>query len=209
MQRLLVLRVQRLLSTMRRAHLLCALLVGSALALPSGASAQSGARLLVEISPTLLAPAEDEPIACTRRRAQEDLQVQRQPMGRFAARTGEFNPTIWAVTLVNSGRWIVIEAETGYQPREVTIIAARSRRDGRLQENVRVRFLNAGVVQDGQRAVSAPSAMPGGAPPATSPLDSLDGPQLYALSRELLFRCERGITMPVPSGSIQGQIPPN
>jgi len=179
-----------------------------ALALPARADAQSGARLIVEISPTLLAPAEDEPIACTRRRAQEDLQVQRQPMGRYAARTGEFNPTIWAVTLVNSGRSIVIEAESSYRPREVTIIAARARRDGRLQENVRVRFLNGGVVQDGQRAVSAPSAMPGGATPVTSPLDSLDGPQLYTLARELLFRCERGIATPVPIGSIQGQIPP-
>lgn len=171
-------------------------------------AAQSGARLLVEISPTLLQPAEEETIVCARRRAQEDLQVQRQPQGRFAARTGEFNPVIWAVTLVQSGRTLVIELESPYRPREVTVSAARSRAQGRLQEHVRVRFLNGGITQDGQRAVSAPSAMPGGAPPATSPLDTLDGPQLYALARELAFRCERNMNMPLPAGSVQGQIPP-
>lgn len=175
---------------------------------PLGLAAQSGARLLIEISPTLLAPAEDEPIACTRRRAQESFQIQRQPQGQFAARTGEFNTTIWAVTLVNSGRSLVIDLESSYRPREVTIMNSRSKADGRWQENVRVRFFNGGVVQDGQRAVSAPSMRPGGAEPATSPLDTLDGPQVYALARELAFRCERGIIEPVPLGSIQGQIPP-
>lgn len=190
-------------------HFVLVLPLAVALALaPAPLTAQSGARALVPISPALFAPAEDESIACSRQRAQEELQVQRQPMGRFAARTGEFNPTLWAVTLANSGRSIVIDAESSYRPREVRIGAARSRRDGRVQEHVRVRFLNGGVVQDGQREASAPSAMPGGAAPLTSPLDSLDGPQLYALARELLFRCERGITMPVPLGSIQGQIPP-
>ncbi len=115
---------------------------------------------------------------------------------------------IWAVTLVNTGRSLVIEVESGYHPREVSVLGARPRSEGRWQENVQVRFLNGGATQDGQRAVSAPSALPGGAAPATSPLDSLDGPRLYALARELAFRCERGITTPVPVGSIQGQIPP-
>lgn len=193
---------------MRSAHATQIATLVTALVFAPGLEAQSGARRMVEISPILLTPAEDEPISCSRRRAQEELQVQRQPMGRFAPRTGEINPTLWAVTLVNSGRSLVIDAETAYRPREVSVALSRSRRDGRLQEHVRVRFLNGGVVQDGERAVSAPSAMPGGAPPLTSPLDSLDGPQLYALARELLFRCERGIVTPVPIGSIQGQIPP-
>lgn len=164
--------------------------------------------MLVEISPALLEPAEDEPIACTRRRTQESYQIQNQPQGRFATRTGDFNTVIWAVTLVTSGRSLVIAVESGYQPREVTINGARTQADGRWQENVRVRFLNGGVPQDGQRAVTAPSALTAGAAAATSPLDSLDGPRLYVLARELAFRCERGITTPVPLGSIQGQIPP-
>lgn len=164
--------------------------------------------MILEMSPGLLEPAEDEPIACTRRRAQESFQIQNQPQGRFATRTGDFNSVIWAVTLVTSGRSLVIDIESGYRPREVSILSARPKDEGRWQENVRVRFLNGGATQDGQRAVSAPSALPGGATPATSPLDSLDGPKLYALARELAFRCERGITDPVPLGSIQGQIPP-
>ncbi len=178
------------------------------MALPASVGAQSGARRMVDISPALLEPAEDEPIACTRRRAQESLQIQNQPQGRFATRTGDFNPVIWAVTLVNSGRSLVMEIESGYHPREVTILGARPKEEGRWQENVRVRFLNGGATQDGQRAVSAPAALIGASAPATSPLDSLDGPKLYALARELAFRCERGITTPVPAGSIQGQIPP-
>lgn len=164
--------------------------------------------MIVEISPRMFEPAEEELIVCTRRRGQEAFQIQREPQGRFAARTGDFNPVIWAVTLVNSSRSIVIEMESGYHPREVTILGARPKDEGGWQENVRVRFLNGGATQDGQRAVSAPSSRPGGAAPATSPLDSLDGPKLYALARELAFRCERGITEPVPLGSIQGQIPP-
>lgn len=175
---------------------------------PSSLAAQSGARMLVEISPGLLAPAEDEPIACTRRRSQESFQIQQQPEGRFATRTGNFNTVIWAVTLVNTDRSLVIEIESGYRPREVTVLSAQTNAEGRWQENVRVRFLNSGSIQDGHRAVSAPLSLPGSATPATSPLDSLDGPKLYALARELAFRCERGITEPVPAGSIQGQIPP-
>lgn len=163
---------------------------------------------MVEISPGLLEPAEEESIACTRRRSEESFQIQQQAQGRFATRTGNFNTVIWAVTLVNSDRSLVLEVESGYRPREVTILSARPKAEGRWQENVRVRFLNSGVTQDGQRAVSAPSSLPGGASPVTSPLDSLDGPKLYALARELAFRCERGLTEPVPIGSIQGQIPP-
>ncbi len=193
---------------MRSAHGMRTAALVTALLMAPGLEAQSGARRLVEISPVLLAPAEDEPISCVRRRAQEDFQVQRQPSGRIASRAGEISPTTWAVTLVNSGRSLVIDAETSYRPREVRVALSRPRREGRLQEQVRIRFLNGGVVQDGERAVSAPSARPGGAPPLTSPLDSLDGAQLYALARELLFRCERSIVMPVPRGSIQGQIPP-
>ncbi len=176
--------------------------------IPSSAAGQSGARLLVDISPGLLEPAEEELIACTRRRGQEAFQIQREPQGRFGSRTGEFNTVVWAVTLVNSGRSIVIEVESGYHPREVTILGTRPTEGGRWQESVRVRFLNGGATQDGQRAVSAPSSRLGAGAPATSPLDSLDGPSLYALARELAFRCERGITEPVPIGSIQGQIPP-
>lgn len=179
-----------------------------AAAIPSRADAQSGARLLVEISPGLLEPAEEELIACTRRRDQEDFHIQREPQGRFAARTGDFNLVVWAVTLVNSGRSLVIEMESGYHPRDVTILSARPEGRGRWQENVRVRFLNGGETRDGQRAITAPSTRAGGAAPATSPLDSLDGPRLYALARELGFRCEHGIVEPVPVGSIQGQIPP-
>jgi hypothetical protein len=178
------------------------------MALPALVGAQSGARLIVQISPALLEPAEDEPIACTRRRTQESFQIQNQPQGRFATRTGDFAPVVWAVTLVNSGRSLVMEIESGYQPREVSILGARPKEAGRWQENVRVRFLNGGVTQDGQRAVSAPAPLIGAAAPQTSPLDSLDGPKLYLLARELAFRCERGITDPVPLGSIQGQIPP-
>lgn len=179
-----------------------------ATALPTPVRAQSGARLMVEISPALLEPAEDEPIACTRRRAQESFQIQNQSQGRFATRAVDFNPVVWAVTLVNSGRSLVLEIESGYQPREVTILGARPKAAGRWQENVRVRFLKGGATQDGQRAVSAPAALIGASAPVTSPLDSLDGPKLYALARELAFRCERGIIDPVPLGSIQGQIPP-
>lgn len=187
----------------------CFFVAGALLAIAAPRLAgQSGARLLVEISPALLEPAEAEAIVCTRRVAQDDFQIQRQPMGRFTPRTGEYNPSTWAVTLVNSGRHLVIDLETAYRPREVIILGARSKEDGQWQENVRVRFLNGGITQDGLRAVSAPSPMPGGAAPATSPLDTLDGPKLYALARELAFRCERRITMPVPLGSIQGQIPP-
>lgn len=178
------------------------------LALPADLAAQSGARLIVEISPALLEPAEEEPIVCTRRRAQESFQIQNQPMGRFAARTGAFNTVIWAVTLVNSGRSLVLEVESGYRPREVTINGTRPRAAGGWQENVRVRFLNDGATQDGQRAVTAPASPGAAAAPATSPLDSLDGPRLYLLARELAFRCERDIVTPVPIGSIQGQIPP-
>jgi hypothetical protein len=176
--------------------------------LPGSLPAQSGARLLVPISPELLVPAEGELLACTRRGSADQFQVQRQPQGRYAPRTGETAPVTWAVTLVNSGRSLIIRMESGYRPREVVILNERPGANGAVQENVRVRFLTDGTVQDGHRAATPPSRDPGPATPLTSPLDSLDGPQLYALARELAFRCERGIFDPVPLGSIQGQIPP-
>lgn len=177
-------------------------------ALPAALSAQSGARVLVSISPELLVPAEGELIACARRGATDQFRVQNQPMGRFAPRTGETAPVTWAVTLVNSGRSLTILTESGYRPREVAILNERPRGDGGVQENVRVRFGTDGSVQGGHRAVTPPRRDPGPATPLSSPLDTLDGPQLYALARELTFRCERGILEPVPLGSIQGQIPP-
>lgn len=176
--------------------------------LPGAMPAQSGARVLVSLSPELLVPAEGELIACTRRGSADQFRVQRQPQGRFAPRTGETAPVTWAVRLVNSGRSLTIQMESGYRPREVVILNERPRADGGVQENVRVRFLTDGTVQDGHRAVTPPRRDPGPATPLSSPLDTLDGPQLYALARELAFRCERGILDPVPLGSIQGQIPP-
>lgn len=177
------------------AILLCLALSAPALA------AQSGTRVLVPISPELFLPAEEEPISCTRRFAQDAQRVQNQPMGRFAARTGEAAPVTWAVTMVNTGRTITIVANSGYRPRSVSILGN--------QENVQVRFLTDGTPQDGQRALTPRASEPGPATPLTSELDSLDAPQLYALARELVFRCERGIIEPVPAGNIQGRIPPN
>ena len=170
-----------------------------ALAAPA-LSAQSGATLLVPISPTLLLPAEEEAISCTRRNVQDAMRVQRQPMGRFAAPTGDFNPVTWQVTMVPSGRTITIVTMTGYQPREVSILGT--------MENVQMRFFADGSLQDGKRVITPPAREPGPATPVSSGLDSLDAPQLYALARELLFRCDRGIFDPVPTGNIQGRIPP-
>jgi hypothetical protein len=175
------------------------LLVFVALAAPT-LSAQSGATMLVPISPGLLLPAEDEAISCTRRSAQDALRVQRQPMGRFAPLTGDFNPVTWQVTMVTSGRTITIVTSTQYRPREVSILGT--------MENVQMRFFADGTLQDGKRVVTPPAREPGPATPVSSALDSLDAPQLYALARELLYRCDRGIIDPVPTGNIQGRIPP-
>ena len=175
--------------------LLSLMLVAPALA------AQGGARVLVPISPELLLPAEEEPIVCTRQFSQDALRVQNQPMGRFAPRTGDTAPVTWAVTMGRSGRTITIVSHSGYRPREVSILGP--------QQNVRVRYFADGSTQDGQRAVTPLTREAGPATPVTSALDSLDGPRLYELARELVFRCDRGITDPVPAGNIQGRIPPS
>lgn len=175
--------------------LLCLTLCAPAL------TAQGGARVLVPISPELLLPAEEEPIVCTRQSAQDALRVQNQPMGRFAPRTGDTAPVTWAVSMGRSGRTITIVVNSGYRPREVSILGA--------QQNVRVRYFTDGSTQDGHRAVTPLVREAGPATPVTSVLDSLDGPQLYELARELAFRCDRGITDPVPVGNIQGRIPPS
>ncbi len=175
------------------------LLLGLLLTAPALA-AQGGVRALVPISPELLLPAEEEAISCRRQASQDDLRVQNQPMGRFAARTGDATPVTWAVTMVTTGRSITIVSTTGYRPREVSILGT--------QENIRMRFFADGTVQDGHRAVTPRGKEAGPATPVTSATDSLDGPQLYALARELVYRCERGIVEPVPAGNIQGRIPP-
>lgn len=174
--------------------LLCVTLAAPALA------AQSGTSALVPISPELLLPAEEEPISCRRHTAQDALRVQNQPMGRFAARTGETAPVTWSVAMGTTGRSITIVATSGYRPREVSILGT--------QQNVRVRYFADGSLQDGQRAVTPRAREAGPATVVTSALDSLDAPRLYELARELVFRCERGLFDPLPAGNIQGRIPP-
>jgi hypothetical protein len=176
-----------------------ALVLGLLLFAPA-LSAQGGATTLVPISEGLLLPAEEEPIACTRRIAQDALRVQRQPGQRNASYTGEYNPVTWQVSMGFSGRTITILTATGYRPREVSLLGAT--------ENVQARFLTDGSLQDGRRVVTPPTRDAGPSTPVASGLDSLDAPQLYALARELVYRCDRGIFDPVPAGNIQGRIPP-
>lgn len=168
----------------------------------------SGARQILPISPLMLEPAEGERIVCTRRSIATAMDVRRQPMGRFAARTGDPLPTVWSVTVGQLGRSVTIRNESPYRPREVTVLYGRSAADGRVQEAVRVLFLTDGTPQDGERVLTPSVRDSGAARPIRGPLDSLDAPRLYELARELVFRCERGMTEPVPLGSVQGQIPP-
>lgn len=177
------------------------LAVALALALCAPAlAAQSGATLLVPISEGLLMPAEEEVIVCSKQTAQDQLRVQRQPMGRFAPRTGETAPVTWAVTMTNSGRNITILTSSEYRPREVSVLGT--------QENVRIRYFADGTPQDGRRAVTPRGREAGPATPVTSGLDSLDAPQLYALARELVYRCTNNMIEPVPVGSVIRRIPP-
>ena len=183
-------------------HVLAALL---ALALaPAGAAAQSGARAIVPVAPILREPAEGERISCRRQRADEQLDVSYPGRPLFdVAREGSLRIR-WRVVLIESQRTVTIALERNYVPRDVVVDAGRGSGTAAAHESIRVRFLPTGEPQDGFRAATADRR----SAPVTSPLDSVDAPMLYALARELAFRCDRGLLDAMPIGSVQGQIPP-
>lgn len=173
-------------------------------ALPAGLGAQSGARATVDVAPILFVPAEGERLSCRRQRADEQLDVSYPGRGLFEfAREGSLRIR-WRVTLIESQRTITIALERNYVPRDVVVDAGRGSGTVAAHESVRVRFLPNGVVQDGFRASTADARIA----PITSPLDSADGARIYALAREIAFRCDRGLWDAMPIGSVQGQIPP-
>ncbi|MBA3853280.1 MAG: hypothetical protein C0503_02635 [Gemmatimonas sp.] len=172
--------------------------------LPHELSAQSGARAIVPVAPILFAPAEGERLNCRRQRADEQRDVSYPGRGVFEfAREGSLRIR-WRVVLIESQRTITIALERNYVPRDVVVDAGRGAGTTAAHESVRVRFLPGGEVQNGFRAVTGD----GRSPPVTSPLDSADGGRIYALAREIAFRCDRGLMDAMPIGSVQGQIPP-
>lgn len=171
---------------------------------PRASDAQSGARAIVPVAPILFEPAEGERLNCRRQRADEQRDVSYPGRGIFEfAREGSLRIR-WRVVLIESQRTITIALERNYVPRDVVVDAGRGSGTAAAHESVRVRFLPGGEVQDGFRAVTGD----GRSPAVTSPLDSADGGQIYALAREIAFRCDRGLMDAMPLGSVQGQIPP-
>lgn len=171
---------------------------------PLGAAAQSGARAIVPVAPILREPAEGERISCRRQRADEQLDVSYPGRGLFDfAREGSLRIR-WRVVLMESQRTVTIALERNYVPRLVVVDAGRGSGTTAAHESIRVRYLPNGAVQDGQRAATEGRR----SAPVTSPLDSADAEMLYALARELAFRCDRGFFDAMPLGSIQPQIPP-
>lgn len=180
-----------------------ALLLALALA-PMGVRAQGGATAIVPVAPILREPAEGERISCRRQRADEQLDV-RYPGRPLSDFTREGNLRVrWRVVLMESQRTVTIALERNYVPRVVVVDAGRGSGTTAAHESIRARFLPTGEAQDGFRAVTAD----GRSAPVTSPLDSVDAPMLYALARELAFRCDRGLFDAMSIGSVQGQIPP-
>lgn len=185
-----------------RPSLPCALLA-LLLAAPD-ARAQSGARAIVPVAPILFEPAEGERLNCRRQQADEQRDVSYPGRELFPfAREGSLRIR-WRVVLIESQRTITIALERNYVPRDVVVDAGRGAGTTGAHESVRVRFLPGGEVQDGFRAVTADRRTP----PVTSPLDSADAGRIYALAREIAFRCDRGLWDAMPIGSVQGQIPP-
>lgn len=182
-----------------------ALAVLLALALtPVAVMAQGGARAIVPVAPILREPAEGERISCRRQRADEQLDVSYPGRPLFdVAREGSLRVR-WRVTLLESQRTVTIALERNYVPRDVVVDAGRGSGTAAAHESIRVRFLPGGEAQDGFRAATADRR----SAPVTSPLDSADADMIYALARELAFRCDRGLFDAMPIGSIQGQIPP-
>ena len=172
--------------------------------LPAHAQAQSGARAIVEVAPILFEPAEGERLNCRRQRADEQRDVSYPGRGIFEfAREGSLRIR-WRVVMLESQRTITIALERNYVPRDVVVDAGRGSGTTAAHESVRARFLPGGELQDGFRAATADRRTP----PITSPLDSADGARIYALAREIAFRCDRGMWDAVPVGTVQGQIPP-
>lgn len=184
---------------------LSAVIVLAALALlPARAQAQSGARAIIEVAPILFEPAEGERLTCRRQRADEQLDVSYPGRGLFDfAREGSLRIR-WRVVMLESQRTITIALERNYVPRDVVVDAGRGSGTVAAHESVRVRFLPNGEPQDGFRAATADRRTP----PITSPLDTADAARIYALAREIAFRCDRGMWDALPVGSVQGQIPP-
>ncbi len=170
---------------------------------PRAVTAQSGASALVPVAPVLLEQAEGERIACRRQRVEEQASL------RYGGRPFDFAlegslPIRWRVTLLDTRRVVTLGLLRNYVPREILVDAGREAGTAGLHESVRARFLPDGSLQDGERTTMARRR----GPPATSPLDSTDIPRLYALARELAFRCDRRFFDPMPEGSVLGQIPP-
>ncbi len=168
------------------------------------AAAQSGAMQVIPVSPRMLEQAEGERIACRRLRAEEQLTPRFAGRGPYDWAMDGALPLRWRITLLDSRRMVTLGLVRNYVPRELIIDAGLEAGTISFHEALRVRFLPDGSTQDGRRVVTAARR----ARPAESPLDSLDGEKLYALARELAFRCDRNIVEPVPIGSILGQIPP-
>lgn len=171
--------------------------------LPASLGAQSGARAIVEVAPILFAPAEGERVSCRRQRADEQRDVSYPGRGIVEfAREGSLRIR-WRVVMLESQRTITIALERNYVPRDVVVDAGRGSGTVAAHESVRVRFLPNGVLQDGFRAATADRRTP----PLTSALDTADAARIYALAREIAFRCDRGLWDAVPVGTVQGQIP--
>ncbi|HRN54271.1 MAG TPA: hypothetical protein PK788_12305, partial [Gemmatimonadaceae bacterium] len=161
-------------------------------------------RAIVPVAPIPREPAEGERISCRRQRADEQLDVSYPGRPLFdIAREGSLRIR-WRVVLIESQRTVTIALERNYVPRDVVVDAGRGSGTTAAHESIRVRFLPTGEPQDGFRAATADRR----SAPVTSPLDSVDAPMLYALARELAFRCDRGLLDAMPIGSVQGQIPP-
>lgn len=172
---------------------------------PLCAEAQSGARAIVDVAPILFEPAESERISCRRLRGDEQRDVSYPGQPIFARdREGSLRVR-WRVLLLDSQRTVNIALERNYVPRDVIVDAGRGSGTLASHESVRVRFLPGGEAQDGFRAATAD----GRSAPETSALDSTDAERVYELARELAYRCDRGLTDPMPIGSVQRRIPPS
>lgn len=189
---------------MPRPALAAATLFAILAVLPTDARAQSGARAIVEVAPILFELAEGERLECRRQRADEQLDVSYPGRELFPfAREGSLRIR-WRVLMIESQRTITVALERNYVPRAVVVDAGRGAGTTAAHESVRARFLPSGALQDGVRAATADRRTP----PITSPLDSADGARIYALAREIAFRCDQGLWDAMPLGSVQGQIPP-
>jgi hypothetical protein len=156
----------------------------------------------------LLAPAEQERIACSMATDDDVFEIRRRGAGWFPTTEGVYALT-YRVQLTGSKRTVTVGLDQGRRPRLLMAVWTVDDRAGGGIESVVVRFLPNGEVRDGRRTReparrdSADAATPSG----RTDLYPEDGILAYTLARELGFRCDRGIWDPLAAGEIWTRIP--